>query len=154
MSILLDKISRKEVKKMKRCCKMLAMMMAIVTMLLCMVMPAHAAAVEPDVTPLWTNTNQITITLSFPDYGYADASIVGKVGVTKIVMDTYVYRQSGSSWIYVNEAHQTFTNSMAGGLSCKFTPIKGAYYRAEYTFTVTRNGVDEVITKTQYRTCE
>ena len=66
-------------------------------MLLCMVMPAHAAAVEPDVMPLWTNTSQITITLSFPDYGYAEASIIGKIGVTKIVMDTYVHRQSGNS---------------------------------------------------------
>ena len=139
---------------MKKWCKVLVVTMAVLTTFLCVAMPINAAVAEPDVEPLWTNTNQITITLSFPDYGYADASIIGKVGVTKIVIDTYVHRQSGNSWIYVNEAHQTFYNTMGGGLSCKFTPIKGAYYRATYTFTVTRNGVDEVITETQYRTCE
>ena len=138
---------------MKMRCKMLAMLMAVLTMFLCMVMPINAAIAEPDVEPLWTNTNHITITLSFPDNGYAEASIIGKTGVTKITIDIYVHRQSGSSWIYVNEAHQTFYN-IGGGLSCKFTPVDGAYYRATYTFTVTKNGVDEVITETQYRTCE
>lgn len=137
---------------MKRCCKMLAMMMAIVTMLLCMVMPAHAAAVEPDVMPLWNNANNITLTLTFPDYGYAEASVFGQPGVNKIVIDIYVYRQSGNSWIYVDEEHST-TYGMAAGLSCQFNATKGVYYRADYTFTVTKNNVDEVISKTQYDTC-
>ena len=28
----------------------------------------------------------------------------------------------------------------------------GAYYRADYTFVVTKGGVDEVITQTKYKT--
>ena len=30
---------------------------------------------------------------------------------------------------------------------------KGAYYRADYTFVVTKNGVDETIPNTVYKTC-
>lgn len=138
---------------MKMCCKMLAMLMAILTVFLCMVMPINAAIAEPDVEPLWDNTATITLTLGFPDQGYADATIVGKSGVSKIIIDIYVYRQSGSSWIYVAEEHKTI-NGMYGVISCQFTPINGAYYKADYTFTVTKNNVDEVINKTKYRTCE
>ena len=138
---------------MKMRMKIMATVMAVLTMLMCMALPIQAAVVEPDVEPMWDNTATITLTLGFPDYGYAEASIFGKPGVTKIIIDVFVYRQSGSSWIYVNEKHTTI-NSQAGVISCQFTPVDGAYYRADYTFTVTKDGVDEVINKSQYRTCE
>ena len=138
---------------MKMRCKMLAMLMAVLMMFLCMVMPINAAIAEPDVEPLWDYTNNITLTLTFPDYGYAEASVFGKPGVTKITIDIYVYRQSGNSWIYVAEKHST-TYGMAAGLSCQFSAISGEYYRADYTFTVTKNNVAEIISKTQYDTCD
>ena len=138
---------------MKMRFKLFATMVAVVTLLMCMAMPIQAAVVEPDVTPLWNNTATLTLTLGFPDYGYAEATIVGKSGVTKIVADVYVYRQSGSSWIYVDEEHLT-VNDMFAVISCQFTAINGVYYRADYTFTVTKGSVNEVINKTQYRTCE
>ena len=132
--------------------KMLAMILAVLTILVYMTMPIQAAVVEPDVTPMWDNTASITLALTFPDDGYAEASICGQPGVTKIVIDTYVYRQSGSYWILVGEDHTTI-NGMSGISSCRFNSINRAYYRADYTFTVTRNNIDEVINETQYRTC-
>lgn len=138
---------------MKMRCKMLAMLMAVLTMFLCLVMPINAAIAEPDVEPLWENTASVTISLGFPDDGYAEATVFGKSGVTQIIIDVYVYRQSGSSWIYVAEKHATISNRI-GSISCQFTAISNTYYRADYTFTITRNGVDEIIQETKYRTCE
>lgn len=143
---------RKEVKKMKLRFKMLAAVMAALTMLLCMAVPIQAAVVKPDVETNWENTSSMMLTLAFPDDGYAEATITGKTGVTQINIDICVYRQSGSYWIRVGEAHTTIYG-FSGGLSCQFNSIKRAYYRADYTFTVTKNGVDEVISKTKYATC-
>lgn len=133
--------------------KMLAMILAVLTLLVYMTMPIQAAVVEPDVTPMWLNTATITLTLGFPDDGYAEATIVGNTGVTKIIIDVYVYRQIGSSWALVGEEHKTINGSY-GVISCRFNSIKRAYYRADYIFTVTKDNIDEVITETQYRTCE
>lgn len=138
---------------MKMSCKMLAMIMAISTLLLCWAMPIQAAVAEPDIEPMWDNTASVTISLGFPDDGYAEATVFGKSGVTKIIIDVYVYRQSGNSWIYVAEKHVTINNRI-GSISCQFTAISNTYYRADYTFTITRNGIDEIIQETKYRTCE
>ncbi len=37
-------------------------------------------------------------------------------------------------------------------LTCEFTPVAGAYYRADFTMVITKNGVDEVLTDTAYNT--
>ncbi len=134
--------------------KIMATVMAVLTMLMCVAVPIQAAVVEPDVTPNWVNTANITLTLGFPDdgYGYAEASIDGLPGVTKIVIDIYVYRKIGSSWALVGEKHSTI-NGMTTLISCRFNAITRAYYRADYIFTVTKNNVDEIIVETQYRTC-
>ena len=137
---------------MKKQFKLLALLMALVTMLTCMTMPIQAAVVQPDVEPNWVNTMSITLTLTFPDDGYAEATIIGDDGVTKIVIDVYVYRQIGSSWAKVGEKHTTCFGTL-GAISCQFNTINRAYYRADYTFTVTKGNYDEVINKTQYRTC-
>ena len=138
---------------MKKWCKVLVVTMAVLTTFLCVAMPINAAVAEPDVEPLWNNTASVIISLGFPDNGYAEATVYGKSGVTKIILDVYVYRQSGNSWIYVAEKHATISNRI-GSVSCQFTAISNTYYRADYTFTITRNGVDEIIQETKYRTCE
>ena len=77
---------------------------------------------------------------------------MGHPTTNKITAEVYVYRQVGSSWVYVGEEHKT-VNSNSLTLSCKFNSMKGAYYRADYTFVVTKNSVNETITKTTYKTC-
>ena len=134
--------------------KMLAVAMAVLTMLLCIAVPIQAAVVEPDVTPNWQNTEVITLTMSFPDdgYGYAEASVIGNANANKIVVDIFVYRQVGTSWVLVGEEHTTYYDSVAAA-SCRFNAFNRAYYKADYIFTVTKNNIDEVITKTKYKTC-
>lgn len=104
-------------------------------------------------TPYWLNTAAVSCKIGFPDdgYGYAEAHVTGHLTVSKISGHVYVYRQVGDSWIYVSEAHKT-VESCSLTISCKFTPIEDAYYRANYTFVVTKDGVDETITHTVYKT--
>ena len=114
---------------------------------------ASAAAAGGTVVPFRQNTGSVSCKIGFSDdgYGYAEAYVMGHPTVNKIQGDVYVYRQVGSSWVYVGEAHKT-VESCSLILSCKFDPIDGAYYRADYTFVVTKGGVDEVITQTKYKT--
>ena len=136
---------------MKR--KLIAFILMIVAILAIVPSMASAAAAGGTVVPCWQNTGSVSCKIGFPDdgYGYAEAYVMGHPTVNKIQGDVYVYRQVGSSWVYVGEAHKT-VESCSLMLSCKFDPIDGAYYRADYTFVVTKGGVDEVITQTKYKT--
>ena len=127
---------------MKR--KLIAFILTIVAILAIVPSMASAAAAGGTVVPCWQNTGSVSCKIGFPDdgYGYAEAYVMGH---------PTVYRQVGSSWVYVGEAHKT-VESCSLILSCKFDPIDGAYYRADYTFVVTKGGVDEVITQTKYKT--
>ena len=134
--------------------KMLAVAMAVLTLLLCMAVPIQAAVVEPDVETNWQNTAAISLVMGFLDdgYGYAEATVVGEPGVTKIIVDTYVYRQVGNSWVLVGEDHTTHLG-IGTTISCRFNAFNRAYYKAHYIFTVTRNNIDEIISETKYATC-
>lgn len=112
------------------------------------------AASNNEIAPYWQNTGAVSCKIRFPDdgYRYAEAHVMGHPTANKIKADVYVYKQVGSAWIYVGEAHKT-VDSCSLTISCQFTPIKGAYYRADYTFVVTKNGVDETIPNTVYKTC-
>ena len=126
------------------------MLVIIVSIVPCAV---SAAAMDDTVAPYWQNTGMVSCMIGFPDdgYGYAEAHVMGHPTANRIHGDVYVYRQEGSSWIYVGEEHKT-VESCSLTISCQFEPIEGAYYRADYTFIVTKNGVDEVITQTKYKT--
>lgn len=136
---------------MKR--KLIAFILTLVTILSIVPCTVSAVAIKDTVIPLWQNTGSVSCKIGFPDdgYGYAEACVMGHPTVTEIHGDVYVYRQVGSDWVYVGEEHKT-VESCTLIISCKFDPIDGAYYRADYTFIVTKNGIDEVITKTKYKT--
>lgn len=136
---------------MKR--KLIAFILTLVTILSIVPCTVSAVAIKDTVIPLWQNTGSVSCKIGFPDdgYGYAEACVMGHPTVTEIHGDVYVYRQVGSDWVYVGKKHKT-VESCTLIISCKFDPIDGAYYRADYTFIVTKNGIDEVITKTKYKT--
>ena len=138
---------------MKKSMKCLSLVLALVTIILAMSVTTSAANHEPEITPLWDNTAIIICNVLFPDnnHGYAEANIMGHVTATHIEADVYVYRQEGSRWVYVTEKHAEIDDCTLT-ISCEFVPTNGTYYRADYTFTVTKNGVDETITKTKYKT--
>lgn len=133
--------------------KFIAAFLAIIALLA--VIPLTASGASNDaIAPCWQNTGVVSCKIGFSDdgYGYAEAHVMGHPTANKIKADVYVYRQVGSAWVYVGEEHKT-VNSSSLTISCKFNSIEGAYYRADYTLVVTKNGVDETITNTVYKTC-
>ena len=114
------------------------------------------AAVPSDtvIQPRWNNTMSIDYIFEFEDtkIGYAEIMVVGYMGVTKIVGDVQIYRQDGNDWTWVAGDTQT-VNGRSLAMSVQHTGTSGKYYKAEFTMTVYKNGVGEVITETCYDTC-
>lgn len=136
---------------MKKLKKLLVALLAATLMVSALPLSASAAKIENEATPWWTNTGVVNCYLSINDDGSASAEalIRGKAGVSSIECDVYVYVMSGSTWTYVTEGH--FSTQAAYLVDCcEFTARYGCSYKAEYTITVTKNGVDEVITHTSY----
>ena len=104
------------------------------------------AAQKDEVEPLWDNAMSVSLSISS---GKVQSRVVGISGVSQIQLDVYVYVQNGSSWDYVTENHKT-SNSMLLTDTLNFTAVAGAYYRADFTVVITKNGVPEVITQTKY----
>lgn len=133
--------------------KLLICMLATTMLLSAVVLPVSAATGNnSSIMPLWTNTTSIDCLIAFQDgIGYAETAVTAKYSPKTIKVDIYVYVQSGSDWIYVTESHETKTG-MGMVSSCPFEAQSGAYYKAEFYYTVSGNGVDEEITFTEYET--
>lgn len=137
--------------------KTILTLIAIITLISTVaVLPTYAAL--PDnggtVEPRWDYTSVINTSLGFieeENYGAAECSVVAQYHDVTITIDIVVHRKIGFLWVHVTEGHFEIDDSMAL-VTCPFSPIKGKTYRATYTITVTRNGNDEVITKTQTST--
>ncbi len=134
--------------------KIISIMLSIIAIFIIIIpLEINAATDDGIVMPRWNNVKTIYCTITFLDdgYGYAKGAVSGDLGVSKIVAEAYVYKQVGSSWVYVNHEEKTVaSHSML--ISCQFVPEAGAYYMANYQFIVTKNGVDEIITRTVYQT--
>ena len=128
-------------------------MLLVVMLLATAVVPTYAALPEDNtVTPLWTNTNSIDYTIVFGNNaGNAESCVVAKYSPKTFNVSTYVYVKSGSQWVYVTEAHETRTG-MAIATSCYFSATPGEEFRVDYMFTISGNGIDEVIEMTAYDT--
>lgn len=138
--------------------KTILTLIAIITLLAsATVIPVNAAVADSGetVTPLWDNTDLVNIAIDFNDngYGYSECLVVGKGGVTKIVIEIVVYKKVLFSWVQIAEKQEVFNHDVALS-SCQFTPVSGATYKSTYKITVTKNGVDEIIEKTKTSTCE
>lgn len=133
--------------------KSISLLLALISVMMIMPISTSAATVDNAVAPLWQNTAIVICNIVFPGdgYGYAEGHVMGHSTVNKITADVYVYKQVGSSWEYVAEKHET-VNNCSLTISCPFSPEDGTYYRADYTFVVTKNGVDETITETKFKT--
>ena len=128
-------------------------MLLVVMLLATAVVPTYAALPEDNtVTPLWTNTSSVDYTIVFGNgVGNAESGVMAKYSPKTFSVSTYVYVKSGSDWVYVTEAHATRTG-MAIATSCYFEAVFGSEYKVDYVFTVSGNGVDEVIEMTAYDT--
>lgn len=128
-------------------------LIAVALLLSTIVVPVSAArGGNPTIQPQWDNTANIDCTISFDgDVGYAESVVKAQFGSSSIKTDIVVYKQVDSDWIYVTELHD-IKYKIVSGVSCTFNAEVGFTYRADYTFTVTKSGVDEVINRTVYKT--
>jgi hypothetical protein len=129
------------------------LMILLLTVCICGGLCIQAYALAPDVSPLWNNIIKLSNRIVFDGTnGSAYGSVSGKSGTSSISGTLTVYRQSGSSWIYVDSTSGTSSNTILS-LGCDFTAVSGGYYKSVFEVTVTINGLEESATKTSYGTC-
>ena len=135
--------------------KLLILAMSVVLLFSAMAMPISAAQPNDEIAqPYWTNTNAIDVHIVFSEgKGYADGYVRGKFGTTMTQIYVVVYQQSGNDWIHIAEDH-VLSNSISAAISCEFTPVLGATYKAEYSFFVSKDGTTEGVARDAYKTYE
>lgn len=132
--------------------KLITVLLVVATMVSLFAVSASANASEPTVMPRWTNTSNVIPSIAFENgVGSADLAVTAKYSPKTITIDTYVYLESGSDWIYVNESHVTKTGMVCAG-SCSFDAVAGETYKAEYYVTVVGGGVTEELSFTETKT--
>ncbi len=114
---------------------------------------ANAVVPENEVMPLWENTSSVINAMGFNGTtGTVSCSIVGDSGTT-ITAIVRVYRQTEiGGWTYIG-GKRASSDTRWLDFSMTYGAIEGFQYKAVLEATVTKNGVDEVITKTSYKTC-
>lgn len=131
---------------MKKTLSLLLVMLSLLS-----VFAVGVSASDIGIMPLWDNTRTINcrVYVDINGYGYAESDVMAHFSSNKIKVDVIVYEKNGSDWEYVGEDHVTADANFCF-TSYQFDISDGAIYKADFTFTVTKNGVDEVIEKTCY----
>lgn len=132
--------------------KLLSIFIAGIMLISCCI--GVGAALPDKADPLWDNIGSMTNNIYFiSTSGSAEASITGKSGTTSITATLTVYKQTSSGgWSYVDSDADHVSGGYLG-LKVDFEGEVGAYYKAEFRVSITRNGIIESETKTAYRTC-
>ncbi len=129
--------------------KKLILIVLSVLMLVTVAAPVGAATVDVDntVQPRWTNTSVVNAYFACADgLGYVESSVTAKIGASSVQTDMYLYKLVDDDWEYVDELHVIqYQRNAATSLSFE---ANGEYFRADFTFTVTKSGVAEVIERT------
>ncbi len=105
------------------------------------------------VTPLWDNfDNMVTKVVFSGTSGTATASVSESTYSADVTGTLTVYKQTKAGWLFIR---RDSGESSRGALSLEvnFTGESGAYYKAEFSVTVTKDGVSESETQTAYKTC-
>ena len=129
--------------------KTLSLLLVMLSLL--SVFAVGVSASDIGIQPLWDNTAVINcrVYVNSDGVGCAESLVMGHFGASKITIDVIVYEENGSDWDYVGEDHLT-ANDEVCMLNYQFAASSEIRYKADFTFTVTKNGVDEVIEKTCY----
>ena len=127
--------------------KIMVSIIAVLVLISAVILPTFTAG--PD-DPQWDNTNLVSADIVFENgIGYAEGIAIAKPNASSVMFDVVVYKQTATGWEYVGEEH-SIDYSTSGGISCQFSATRYVNYRADFTFTVTRYGIDEVIPRTEY----
>ena len=134
--------------------KILSFTLVLLTLCMMFVLPAYAALPEDNaVMPLWDNISSVISEIAFSSdgYGYAEGSVVRKVGVELLEGTMTVYENVDGEWEFVTSAYNSATRGSLG-VAAQFTPEAGVEYKAVFYVTAYRNGVGESVEKIVYRT--
>lgn len=131
--------------------KILSLFIVAITLISCCV--GVRAAFSETAEPLWDNISDINNDITFyGSAGKAKATLKGLSGTTEMSGTLKVYKQTARGWAFVASDSDTVTGTLLS-LTVDFTGVSGGYYKAVFTVTVTRNGVEEPETTTAYATC-
>ena len=123
----------------------------ITVIILSMTIGSYAAL--PDigiVEPQWANILSLTNNFNFNGInGTTKATAIGKSGTTQISGTLTVYKQVGSSWVYVDSDSDSSTTNILT-VSVDVTGEASGYYKSVFDVAVTRNGSVETESKTSY----
>lgn len=120
---------------------------------ICILGMATGVHAENTIVPLWDNINRLTVNITFDGTaGKASAYVADATYSAEISGTLTVYKQTKAGWLFIcRETGES--NRGVLSLSANFTGESGAYYKAEFSVTVTKNGVSEPATKVAYKTC-
>lgn len=120
---------------------------------ICILGMATGVHAENTIVPLWDNINRLTVNITFDGTaGKASAYVSDATYSAEISGTLTVYKQTKAGWLFICREKGT-SSSGALPLKTSFTGESSAYYKAEYSVTVTKNGVSESATETAYKTC-
>lgn len=138
--------------------KTILTLIAFITLLTSVTLiPANAAIADPGETvmPLWDNVVSTSTNFLFNDNldGSAEITVAVRPGSTSTTITIKVYKHEGNDWVKIEEGTKT-SSTIVTAYNVIFSGVVGAYYKAEYTISVTRLGNTETITETRYVECE
>lgn len=131
--------------------KILSFVIAGILILSCCI--GIQAALPETVEPLWDNISSMKNTITFEGTeGTARGTLRGEAGTTEMTGSLKVYKETDRGWVFVASDSDSVTGDVMT-LSVDFTGVSGGYYKSVFSVTVTRNGVEETETKTEYAYC-
>ncbi len=112
-----------------------------------------ATGENPNIIPYWDYMDSIEVSVNFSgSEGCATATITRVFGVTTLLEATMtVYRQVGSSWVYVDSVSDSSTRTL--GMDLYFDAISGATYKAVLDVTAHGSGGSESDSVSKISTC-
>lgn len=84
--------------------------------------------------------------------GEAGGVAIKKTSASRIEGTLIVYKQSGSGWIYIDQAYKSVTRGTLG-VSINFAAESGATYKAVWTVTAYTNNIPETVVIEDIKTC-
>lgn len=126
---------------------------SVILACLCIVGMSLGVYAEGSVMPLWDNFDSIVARITFSGTsGLATASVSESTYSADVTGMLTVYKQTKAGWLFICRETGESSNGILS-LEMDFDGESGAYYKAEFSVTVTKNGVSEPATETAYKTC-
>lgn len=125
----------------------------MICMICCTMSVIASAQVVPDITPLWTNINTITLIITFNgSSSFTRGLVTRQSGVTSMEGTLTLYKYVNSTWVYVGQwTGSSTSNSLI--ITGYFTCISGVQYKSVFAITAYSESATETETVTTYKTC-